>query len=350
MLQVKVSSTPTAAARPAPRRKAAVPTSTILTSPITPSSRNNKGKGRAQPIQQEDSDEDEDFVVDDAYESSDEDAFEPRNKEPTSAQRRQKRSLGPPITTDDRMDQISDLHRDVVESFVVQAKKFEENLRNRNNHSRRYFSEAQFREMAINWTLSIDMMKDIPDIDHDKVDRYGEKFLPLIETFHRNFEEIMGHTHDRDMDENHQNVIDLCSGDEDEASLNEEEQSRYFVPHDVEQFNQQMALAEQLPQQRRETAPAPKQAFRGGGFKNKKPKSYPAKKYPRKSTGSEGSGPSRAKPVGRAGVSKKAPAPRKGSTTASARRKTSGTGGGLNIMQPFTKNNGSGGGIKMMPL
>ena len=68
------------------------------------------------------------FVVSDgegqSFEGSDDedDAFEPVREAGRSARSSRKRQLGPPITTDEKLDRLSATHRLVVEDFVHHAK------------------------------------------------------------------------------------------------------------------------------------------------------------------------------------------------------------------------------------
>jgi bloom syndrome protein len=55
-------------------------------------------------------------------ESDEEEAFEPI-REAGRPQRIRKRELGPPITTDEKMDRLNEAHRMVVEDFLVRARK-----------------------------------------------------------------------------------------------------------------------------------------------------------------------------------------------------------------------------------
>lgn len=87
---------------------------------------------------------------------------------------------------------------------------------------------------------------EIPGIDIDKIERYGERFLKLIRNAQGLYESIMAQYENCPLDPNHQNVIDISSddgcGDEGFDGLEEtgsqEEQSSYFQAQpDVEAFN-----------------------------------------------------------------------------------------------------------------
>lgn len=97
-------------------------------------------------------------------------------------------------------------------------------------------------------------MLEIPNIDPDKVERYGKTFLKLIREAHRGYEAMIQQQEDRPQDPNHQNVIDISSDDEfgdaddlDEFDADEEtlgESSHYFPSDDVNAFNAQRRLSQ----------------------------------------------------------------------------------------------------------
>ncbi|KAI2618444.1 hypothetical protein GGR54DRAFT_155938 [Hypoxylon sp. NC1633] len=173
--------------------------STNVSSPVLGKQR--KGKGKA-PMISDDEDSDEDysrfsngyakdgFVVEDV--ESDNDDFEtmsvPRSRRPAK-----RNSLGRPISHDMRMNdaELTELHDDILRNFLKDAKEFEENLRNQKSLRTPIFTEQQLREMAIQWTVSVEEMHSIQGINHDRVDRYGNWFLPLIRQYHERYREIM---------------------------------------------------------------------------------------------------------------------------------------------------------------
>lgn len=329
----------------------------MLSSPIVNAKRKAVSKSRMQqPLDDFDDEEGyNSFVVpDDEEEDSDEDAFEPR-RPVTSRSRSHRADVGPPITSDKLMQQLPEPHAAVVEQFVDEARKFEEKLRTRNGHRSSYFRETDFREMAIRWTLSLKDMASIDGIDRDKVKMYGAKFLPLVEKCYHNYEEMMGFN-DRDMDDNHHNVINLVDDDEDlddvlededvEDEL-EEQQSRYFdrnVSNRVQEFNNQMAAAAPKSRPRTAASPAPSPQRKGKanagskqGFRGKDGK-WHYKKAPRKSNDSNST--SRSRVSKSAGTSKKAAAPRKNSAASSKSSATTRP----NIMEAFGRTSGGSGG------
>ncbi|KAM7195126.1 ATP-dependent DNA helicase hus2/rqh1 [Naviculisporaceae sp. PSN 640] len=173
--------------------------------------------------------EKDDFVV-----SDDEDhAFEPvppnRLRPSASHQQRQRtlHELGPPISKaqQKRREPVNEIHESVVDSFLHQAKELEESIRNENGLRRTLFTEQQFRDMAIDWTTSAARMYSIPGVDKEKVDKYGVKFLPLLNYCHRQYREMMGTSTNSAAEPSNvvREVVDLISSDEEEDNANAEE-------------------------------------------------------------------------------------------------------------------------------
>lgn len=110
------------------------------------------------------------------------------------AARRAREPVGPPISHDTYMEDadLSEIQKDIAQNFAEAAGKLQEDLLNKKGLRQRWFSQKDFREMAIKWTDTLDKMQSIPGIDSEKVDRYGSKFLPLIKDFHKQYQEMMG--------------------------------------------------------------------------------------------------------------------------------------------------------------
>ena len=221
-LQVKVSASPAAA----PKQYQPYP-STIVTSPIAEP---RKRRARANRDQ---SDEDVDYpygAPDDfvAPESEEEEYFEllqskGKEREATPA------GLGPPVTTDERMEALPELHRVFVYQFVEEAKKEVDRIKNDRNLARLFFTESNLREMAISWTVNIADMRQISGINIDAVNKWGKYIIPIVARYSKNYDDAMNGREDRDIDENHQNVIDLCSDDdEEEYGLGDSEEEAIF--------------------------------------------------------------------------------------------------------------------------
>ncbi|KAK2046957.1 RecQ family ATP-dependent DNA helicase [Colletotrichum somersetense] len=173
------------------------------------------------------------------------------------------REVGPRIEGDVRLGSLDELHQDVVHNFVGEAKQLEESLRNAQGLRKPLFSEKSFQEMAIRWTTTLPQMRQIAGIEPEKVDKFGNKFIPLIKRFHSNYKAMISIAdEDDDMDEGEQDVVDLISsdGDEDDAMEDdedgEEECSKYFsngppplVPA-VQEWNERMKELETAPPSR----------------------------------------------------------------------------------------------------
>ncbi|KAF4123946.1 bloom syndrome protein [Geosmithia morbida] len=158
--------------------------------------------------------EDDGFVVDDdvldiELEEDDEDAFapppraaRPASKVSTSSKAtrsapkpkpsKPQRSPGPPIPTDTRLEDLPEIHQDIAQNFVIEAKKWEEQVRNRKEIRRPLFSDRDLRQMAINWTTSVAEMSRIPGIDVAKVMEHGPKLVVILRNFHQTYKEMMG--------------------------------------------------------------------------------------------------------------------------------------------------------------
>lgn len=208
-----VSDADAAAAKPKKRAKkaTALPPSTNVSSPVRGSSK--KRKGRSLPLDEEDEESDvelsgplhangyekDNFVVSDVEEDSEDDGFAPMRRPPPKRRQQTLHELGGPISRDSRFDEanINEVHADIILAFVEEAKQLEENLRNERGLRRVLFTEKQFREMAIGWTTTVDQMRQIPEVNLESIDRFGSKFVPLVEKYHSNYREMMGEAEDR---------------------------------------------------------------------------------------------------------------------------------------------------------
>lgn len=215
----------------------APPPSTIISSPLASSKGKGRAKGKGKALRHAMSDVEESdgnqemhgngyakdgFVVD--SEDSDEDVFEERPLQPIRA--RPARPLGPPISRDVQAAAENDAHQFMVEDFEAEASRMAEEIKNYKNLQRPIFSLQNIRDMALKWTLSLDDMKRIPNIDAAKVESYGKTFLPLINKFHDQYKEMMGPAAAG------HGIIDLVSSDDEmvDVELEEEqgENSRFF--------------------------------------------------------------------------------------------------------------------------
>ncbi|KAK5635456.1 hypothetical protein RRF57_011168 [Xylaria bambusicola] len=212
-------------AAPATRKEHAVQfTSTLVSSPARKSA--SKKKGKAVANYDEDSDEDfgthsngysrDGFVVDD--EDNSDDDFE--TMPAPVARRRKTTAVGPPISHDARLSEenLTDVQKDILESFFKDAQKQEEKVRTSNGRRAPLFSQLQLREMGLRWTVSLDQMRQIPGIDKDMVTRYGDKMLPLIQRYHQQYQEIMGVSSEPPTLPHLGEIVDLVTSDDDDGN------------------------------------------------------------------------------------------------------------------------------------
>ncbi|KAF4630535.1 hypothetical protein G7Y89_g7601 [Cudoniella acicularis] len=355
-LQIKASGSPLAPVRRKQTANSGMLPSTHFTSPISsPSKGKRKATRRPANAYDEDNEEpsDDDFVVDD----DDEEPFAPMRSTKRGRAETPRDKLGPPITGDERLASLPELHRIVVHQFVDEAKALEERIRNKTEARKPFFTEAHFREMVIRWTTTISAMQRIPSINADRVAKYGSQILPLVKRYHQDYEDMMNvnQPENRDMDKNHQTVIDLVSEEEeedfglddsdDEAVMGAaEEGSKYF-----QNTKSSGKGVRKLPWS---AGSSTKPSNARGGSSSRGGSNYSArgrggkKKGSRKSYGS-GSGQSTS------GVYKRrsSSGPKK---HASKSTYTSGSSGNSNLMRKFGNNGGEGGGgpmgrIGMMP-
>jgi bloom syndrome protein len=289
-LQVQVSGPNAVAKRKAPKsapKKQSQPSSTMLTSPIPQSRSTKKGKNRY--IEDDDDDlvdeefhpstyAQDDFLAFDDLEESEDDAFEHfGTAAPRTRRNRQDHQLGPPITANNMRQNLNPVHEVAVDEFVDAAMKLEENIRNRKGHRKPYFTVLEFKGMAIHWTTDLKMMSRIRDINVDNVDNFGHYFIDLIKKHKARYDQMMDPSHKTDM--NHQNVIDLVSDDEgsgieegedEDDGYQSEAPSKYFVPPDVQAFNEAMNKASKSTKSQSAQPESSKKSSRrasGGGFR-----------------------------------------------------------------------------------
>jgi len=240
--------------------RAELPQSTYLSSPIQQAMTNRKqshgafGKYVHDGFVVDDED-DEDYMDDD---DDEDDGFEPireggrslRAQPPPPPKR-----VGQRITSDNTMEALDDMHRFVVEGFVLKAKPIAEKIQNDKFLHTVPFSDTVLRQMAIRFTETEEQMLQIPGANPERVRLYGKRFTKLVKDCRRQYSEMSGGNDDpRVLDPNLQNVIDLVSDDDDENNdygsgfsgsdmeEDEGEASNYFRPDPrVQAFNQKFA-------------------------------------------------------------------------------------------------------------
>ena len=163
--------------------------------------------------------------------------------------RRRSARQGSPIRSDDRIASLSDIHRSVVDGFVLECQGFLQQIVVKRKLRAAPFTDLMLRDMAIEFPKDKDEFCSIPGIDEDKYELYGKQFLPRIKAARESYEEMMKHAQDKVfVDPNHQTVVDLVSDEEDlddstfedenfeEALADEDfddlsvETSQYFTP------------------------------------------------------------------------------------------------------------------------
>ncbi|RDW78542.1 RecQ family helicase MusN [Aspergillus mulundensis] len=132
-------------------------------------------------------------------------------------ERKGKNLPGPPITQDDRFDQLDHLHRAVAEDFMVYAKHYCQEVVMLRGLRNQPFSDTILREMVMVFPKDKQEMLQIPNIDPDRVHRYGGKILKLIRDTQQRLADLKQEGADADgvvPDPNHHNVVNVSSDDE----------------------------------------------------------------------------------------------------------------------------------------
>lgn len=224
---------------------------------------------------------DDRFAMPDDPMDDDEEAFDelPKHRPAKPPSKR----LGPPISTDTRLQDLPEIHQDIIHGFVLEAKKIEENIRNRKELRKPLFTDRDFQEMAIHWTISLDKMKRIPGIEPDKVKEHGPRILLILRRHYNAYQEIMGGNPTGDQG---QEVVDLISSevemDDDLDDEDEGEDSHYFNGNNsgsqpnVQAWHDKLQGLNSQPSQSK-----PKSSYggRGGGRKTS------GKKWPKRASG-----------------------------------------------------------------
>lgn len=303
-LSMQVRSTPRMKLKPLPkktvskpRKKTAgsvappeLPLSTNVSSPIQAASKRRKvgqqeGAGRHANGYERDN-----FVVsdpdDDDFDDSEDNetsvfetmsGFNPVRVRGKQQQLIAARPLGPPITTDNIMDSLDDIHRMIVENFVAMAREKCQEVMLQKSLRTVPFSDTMLRDMAIYWTeTESQMVAHVKGVNVEKVKHYGKHFYPMVKNARQQYEGSMAQSEDRTRDKHQRNVIDLVSDDESEEvddeygsfemsdyEQEEEEEeeegpgvsSTYFPNPGIQKFNERFAFSQ--TQAARTTAAAP---------------------------------------------------------------------------------------------
>lgn len=214
------------------------PASTNVSSPIQAKSRRRLIRKADLPRLIEESSEGEDELS----------FFEPVREKGVSA-RDTRHQLGPPITDDEKLARLNPTHRHVLDDFMGNAKKESAAIMLQKGLRSQPFSDSILREMAINFPQNKQELLHINGIDADKVERYGARFLRLIEDAHNTYEALMRAQEDLPEDPNHKNVVEISDDDleaeieaeeSDDHEFSDEETSQYFQhAPEVAAFNAQ---------------------------------------------------------------------------------------------------------------
>ncbi|KAF2266236.1 hypothetical protein CC78DRAFT_615306 [Lojkania enalia] len=212
------------------------------------------------------------------------DGFEPiRIGKPKTAVLGRQRTLGAPITYDEREADLDDMQRDILNDFMKSAKSVAKKIQMDKELRKQPFSDTILREMGLNCPTNETELLAIPSIKPEMVKLYGKKFLPLIfntrscygsklpasanqSSHHDVIHEEEEEEDSELLDPNHQNVIDLCSpepvkgrvdyGSDNESACSMEENdsdgsiqvSHHFATHvldpKVEQYNRRSTQLE----------------------------------------------------------------------------------------------------------
>ncbi|KAJ5189310.1 DNA helicase ATP-dependent RecQ type [Penicillium cf. griseofulvum] len=209
-LQVRASpnSKAKAKSKPAPKKKSGNsggdPQSTMVSSPVQAAQDRRLGRYQytGAPAAPLSADEDSD-------------GFEPI-RTTGKPRRANTREMGPPITSDQKLDRLDHMHRVVVEDFQEHAKIMLQDLVVKKGLRCQPFSDQVLRDMAISFPKDLTELSAIPGIDQDKVQRYGRQILALVENAKRRYLEMTQEAETSGVvpDPNHHNVINLSSSDE----------------------------------------------------------------------------------------------------------------------------------------
>lgn len=215
-------------ARPAAKKTRRPPPSTNVSSPVIARS---KKQARQQRIVDDEGDGDDGSHGDDDDEDEAFKPMPPRKIAPSYQQRTFDDLNGPDSSPD--ISGLSDIHSSVVEAFLQEAKKIEEQLlkKERIEIETSLFTDRQYREMAARWTNSKEKMYSIRGTTRSQVDKWGDQFVPLVRKVEREYHSMMNHqaifppaAQLASQPNRNQDIVNLVSDDEEE----EEEQKGRF--------------------------------------------------------------------------------------------------------------------------
>ncbi|PPJ57788.1 hypothetical protein CBER1_00116 [Cercospora berteroae] len=233
-----------------------LPMSTNVSSPLQgPSKRGQASVQTKLKRRQIDGYEDDGFVVEDESD----DGFAPiRVAKPANpARKAPAKGLTAPIATDEMMDNLDPIHRDIVDHFVAEAEKKLKVIMKKQKLTWLPFNRTMLRTMFINITDTPEKLRAIPGIERERVDLHGKHMIKLVKEARARFDEVgiaidteESNPAEDDLDEeptdNHQhdrNVIVIDSDgeqddDDEDYDMGDEddepgEQSRHFQQQSV---------------------------------------------------------------------------------------------------------------------
>jgi len=287
---------------------------------------------------------DDDMHDDDDDDEDDDEAFAPLPQHRPAKPPAKRAAMPAPGR---QLEDLPELHQDLVNGFVLEAQKVEEQIRNKKELRRPLFTERDFRQMAIKWTTTLDQMARIPGIDPGKVREHGPRLLPLLRKHYDFYQQTVGVDGESDQDQGEdQEIVDLISSDiEMDDDMAEAEDSHYFNQRprpEVQAFHDRLqGLNSQQQQQQQQQQSAnnsrPKSSYKSGGNRR-----FSGKKWQKKGGGV----PSKRKASG--GFGRKSGGSSAAGPSSWATASGSGSGGGSKRDGKIVKK--SGGGIGLMPM
>ncbi|EXJ93033.1 bloom syndrome protein [Capronia epimyces CBS 606.96] len=213
------------------------PASTNVSSPLQPRSRRKLVRGN-RPLDSEE----EAFA---GQSSDNEEIFIPQRGNKKSA-------VGPPITADDDIGSLNEIHQHILEDFVEKAKKEVERQVIAKGLRQKPVTDRVLRQIAIQFPQSQEELQELTGLNPEMFRRLGPPLLRLITAAYDNYEAMMRAQEGRPDDPNHQTVVEISDDDaetgrflQSDMDADESEDSHYFsIPDEVRQFNEQSPIEE----------------------------------------------------------------------------------------------------------
>ncbi|KAH7196237.1 P-loop containing nucleoside triphosphate hydrolase protein [Fusarium oxysporum] len=120
------------------------------------------------------------------------------------------RSPGLPISISAELEDLNEIHRDIIDVFVREAKVTGEKIRKQEGLRSPLFTEKELQVIAIQWTTSLDKISKIPGIQPDKVMIHGPEILLILWRYYSGHREVMD---PKRSGGNGQEIVDLLSSD-----------------------------------------------------------------------------------------------------------------------------------------